>query len=822
MNLSKQFLRQWRSLWALGACLALGIMGQARAEKIWMSPVSSFWDIGTNWSGGMPPDDTAFIRITNDLSKTITIDGLTPATNLTVQKLTLSAPPGATNTLLVTDLGPTNPFVMQTGLEMEDGAVFRITNSALLLQLTNDHVNIDGSMILDSGSIDFGDITVTARVGRVTSGALTINSGTISAGVVYVGGTNLSFGAVYMNGGTFNVGDLFSVGRDVSTTGAVFVVGGQLNVPNDDTRIGDFGVGQMTISNATAWLTNFTIGRYPTASGSFTLQSGGSVLASNDVSIARFNGSSGTAFVSGGQLKAIGSKIFVGREGSGQMTISGGTVEASGLLVAANNTNSSSGSLSMSGGSLNLASRLAVGSASVSPGQVILSGGAASVTNSASSAVVTVADGGLSMSGGNLTVDNLVLTNSGGTMTFNSGTLTTKSTTVANGAAFVVGNGVDAATLYLAGGTHSFANGLVISSNATLTGCGTIIGTISNSGVIATNCGSGGVGPSITTQPQNLTVTNGNNASFTVVATGNPAPTYQWQKNNGNIAGATRSSYTITGAALGDEGSYTVVVANSVNSITSSAATLTVLVAPSITTPPQSLTVTNGSNASFTVVATGNPAPTYQWQKNNGNIAGATRSSYTITGAALGDEGSYTVVVANSVNSITSSAATLTVLVAPSITTPPQSLTVNTGANATFSVVATGNPAPTYQWQKNNANITGATGTAYTITGVTTNDAGNFTVVVANSVNSITSSVATLTVRVTQVTPLTLSLPAFGAGAFSFDITGPSGTNYVVLRSTDLVHWTPIRTNFTSTGTVHFSDASPPAVGAFYRSMLSP
>src|SRR5207253_9492955 len=52
---------------------------------------------------------------------------------------------------------------------------------------------------------------------------------------------------------------------------------------------------------------------------------------------------------------------------------------------------------------------------------------------------------------------------------------------------------VHSATLQLLGGTYSFANGLVISSNATVTGCGTIVGTISNSGTLATNCPSAGV-----------------------------------------------------------------------------------------------------------------------------------------------------------------------------------------------------------------------------------------------------------------------------------------------------------------------------------------
>ena len=53
---------------------------------------------------------------------------------------------------------------------------------------------------------------------------------------------------------------------------------------------------------------------------------------------------------------------------------------------------------------------------------------------------------------------------------------------------FTVGDGVSPATLELNGGLYHFGGGLIISSNATVTGCGTIVGTISNSGTLATNC----------------------------------------------------------------------------------------------------------------------------------------------------------------------------------------------------------------------------------------------------------------------------------------------------------------------------------------------
>lgn len=90
---------------------------------------------------------------------------------------------------------------------------------------------------------------------------------------------------------------------------------------------------------------------------------------------------------------------------------------------------------------------------------------------------------------------------------------------------------------------------------------------------------------------------------------------------------------------------------------------------------------------------------------------------------------------------------------APSISNQPQSQTVTTGSNVTFTVTATGTPAPTYQWAKNGTSITGATASSLTLSNVQTADAGNYTVTVSNSVGSVTSSIATLTVNTPAPAP---------------------------------------------------------------------
>jgi hypothetical protein len=103
--------------------------------------------------------------------------------------------------------------------------------------------------------------------------------------------------------------------------------------------------------------------------------------------------------------------------------------------------------------------------------------------------------------------------------------------------------------------------------------------------------------PAITTQPSNATLTVGNAATFTVVATGTAPLSYQWSKNSVAITGATSATYAIASAQSGDGGSYTVAVTNLAGSVTSNAATLTVStvpVAPSIATQPTSASVAAG------------------------------------------------------------------------------------------------------------------------------------------------------------------------------------------------------------------------------------
>lgn len=256
--------------------------------------------------------------------------------------------------------------------------------------------------------------------------------------------------------------------------------------------------------------------------------------------------------------------------------------------------------------------------------------------------------------------------------------------------------------------------------------------------------------PVITAQPQSQTVNAGSNVTFSVTTTGLPAPTYQWRKNGTTIAGATSSTLSLTNAQASDAATYSVVATNSLGSATSSGASLTVNTAPVFSSHPQSQIINAGGTVSFTAAASGIPTPTYQWRINGANIAGATSATFSKAGVQPGDAGTYTVVASNSVSSVTSNAATLTVYTAPVITAQPQSVSANVGTSASFSVAANGNPSPSYQWRKNGTNIPGATSATLALNNVQPADAANYSVVVTNSVSSVASANATLTVVTIQ------------------------------------------------------------------------
>ncbi len=165
----------------------------------------------------------------------------------------------------------------------------------------------------------------------------------------------------------------------------------------------------------------------------------------------------------------------------------------------------------------------------------------------------------------------------------------------------------------------------------------------------------------IASQPASVSITTGSSATLSVNATGTAPITYQWRKDGVYIAGQTGSSLAIANAQPADAGSYSVVVSNVVGSLSSADAAVMVNTPVILSAHPASLTVTTGSSATLSVIASGTTPLNYQWQKGGVNIPGATSAVYTVAAAQLADAGVYSVVVTNPAGSVTSNSAVLNV-----------------------------------------------------------------------------------------------------------------------------------------------------------------
>lgn len=171
--------------------------------------------------------------------------------------------------------------------------------------------------------------------------------------------------------------------------------------------------------------------------------------------------------------------------------------------------------------------------------------------------------------------------------------------------------------------------------------------------------------PAIARHPQAQSLTTGGAISLSVIAYGTGPFSYQWRRNGTPILGATSDTFLKQSATAADSGDYTVAVANSRGSVTSSVATVSVQVPflpPVIVQDPVSQSVTQGTVRQLSVRASGTPAPTYQWLKNGVPIAGATSDSLDIIAVGSADAGLYSVVATNSVGSSTSRVANVQVL----------------------------------------------------------------------------------------------------------------------------------------------------------------
>jgi alpha-tubulin suppressor-like RCC1 family protein len=266
------------------------------------------------------------------------------------------------------------------------------------------------------------------------------------------------------------------------------------------------------------------------------------------------------------------------------------------------------------------------------------------------------------------------------------------------------------------------------------------------------------VPPSFVSQPESKTVTNGNSIILSVSVSGTQPFGYQWYYygnpliNGGRVAGVDGHTLIINNAQPSDAGDYFVVVTNTVGTVTSEIATVTVVVPPSFTLHATNQTVLANSTVTLSTLVEGTEPMDFQWLRNGGTLvndsllSGVKTTTLTISNISSGYAGNFQLRASNVAGVTLSATATVTVLTPPSITTQPKGRSAPAGLLTTFSVAAAGTSPLSYQWLRNGVPIPGATGMSHGIPQVSSNSIGEYRVVVTNSFGSTTSAVALLTV----------------------------------------------------------------------------
>ena len=267
-------------------------------------------------------------------------------------------------------------------------------------------------------------------------------------------------------------------------------------------------------------------------------------------------------------------------------------------------------------------------------------------------------------------------------------------------------------------------------------------------------------------------------------------------------------------------------MSNSFGSVTSVLATLVISAPPAISSQPASRIRVAGQSATFSVSANGSASLTHQWRFNGipftdgGGISGATSPTLVRANLQPAAAGVYSVVIANAVGGVTSSNATLTVLVPPTITLQPTDQAGGIGSNVIFSVTVDGTAPLSLQWKFYESVLADATNATLVLTNLQIVDEGHYSVVITNQAGSVASQSAYLSILIQPV----LSQPqVLVEGDFQALLRGNTNRSYLIEFSTNLVNWFTL-TNLTYTNAlVPFTDsATTNSAQRFYRARLAP
>jgi hypothetical protein len=334
--------------------------------------------------------------------------------------------------------------------------------------------------------------------------------------------------------------------------------------------------------------------------------------------------------------------------------------------------------------------------------------------------------------------------------------------------------------------------------------------------------------PAILVQPTGGVVGVGGTFTLSVTATGAPPLRHQWRLNGSALAQATNSTLALTNAQENQSGGYSVVVTNLVGGTTSLTAQVTVLAPPVLLSQPQSQVVTVGSNAVFSVTASGTPPLAYQWRFNGTNaLAGATNSTLTVANVQDASAGGYSVVVMNGF-SATSAVAVLTVNHPPVASGFALWRPLTAGAKFRADTPLGSDPDgdATVLWSVGPASAAGGSAriagdwVIYTPPAGWTN-ADSFPYVLGDGRGGSAIGTVSVGIGAHDIAENFLAIP-LSNGSVLLRFSGIPGRNYSIQfsNSLDPPAWQTLATRAANgLGTFEYTDSPPPGETRFYRSI---
>ena len=244
----------------------------------------------------------------------------------------LGAGDGATGWLNLADGALEVSSLLTLGQVLNSTGVVAIAGGRLVA--TNDLTRVGnvgvGQFTMDGGSAEFAFLSLGETPG--SQGSVTLNGGRMrvrprtAEDFLRVG--NFGDGQLTIRGGNHVIGSELHLAEDIGATGLLSIEGGTLTATNGRASIGRYGFGKMTVTQGWVQFTNSSIGRHDGAVGVLEILTNGTLIQVDDMSIGRFSNSVGRVLVDGGSLGLTNETVFVGREGTGELVLSNGTVSA--------------------------------------------------------------------------------------------------------------------------------------------------------------------------------------------------------------------------------------------------------------------------------------------------------------------------------------------------------------------------------------------------------------------------------------------------------------------------------------------------------------